>query len=283
MFELFHSEHSDADTHKSATDTHKSVDTGDSGQPKNTMFRGSKSEFHPALAASNIRNHIPIILEMEKDQYGTWAELFRIHARSHRVLHHIIPSIGKEPPTITDVNHEQWSTLDATILQWIYSTISTDLLTTILEPNSTAMEAWNRLEDIFQDNQNTRVVTLEQEFSNTDMEDFPNVSAYCQRLKMLFDQLRNVVSPVNNHRLVLQLISGLPEAYSSIATLILQSNPLPAFYQACSMLTLEEASMVKIANTSSHAAMHTTQLKPTEDTSQRGNLRPDNHSRSCGN
>ncbi|XP_050920190.1 uncharacterized protein LOC127137811 [Lathyrus oleraceus] len=138
------------------------------------MFRGSKSEFHPALSVSNIRNHIPIILEMEKDQY---------------------------------------------------------------EPNSNAMEAWNRLEDIFQDNKNARAVTLEQEFSNTRMEDFPNVSAYCQRLKMLSDQLRNVGSPVNNHHLVLQLISGLPKAYRSVATLIRQSNPLPTFYQARSMLT----------------------------------------------
>ncbi|XP_050877995.1 uncharacterized protein LOC127081812 [Lathyrus oleraceus] len=220
---------------------------------------------------------------MEKDQYGTWFELFRIHARSHRVLHHIVSSIGKEPPVFTDANHEQWSTLDATVLQRIYSTISTDLLTIILQPNSTAMEAWNRLENIFQDNQNARAVTLEQEFSNTRMEDFPNVLAYCQRLKMLSDQLRNVVSPVNNHRLVLQLISGLPKAYHSVATLIRQSNPLPAFYQARSMLTLEEAGMAKMANTGSHDAMHTTHLKPTEDTSQRGNLRPDNRSRYRGN
>ena len=171
MSDSDHSEHSDAESHKSI------ADTGISGQPKTR--RGSKIEFHPALAVSNIMNHIPIILEMEKDQYGTWAELFCIHARSHRVLHHIVPSTGKEPPAVTDANLEQWSTLDATVLHWIYSTISTDLLTTILEPNSTAMEAWTHLKDIFQDNQNARAVTLEQKFSNTRMEDFPNVSAYC--------------------------------------------------------------------------------------------------------
>ncbi|XP_050897718.1 uncharacterized protein LOC127104581 [Lathyrus oleraceus] len=177
MSDSDHSEHSGADTHKSA-------DTGDSAQPKNTTFRGSKSEFHTYLVVSNIRNH---------------------------------------------------------------------------------------------DNQNVRVVTLEQEFSNR-MKDFPNVSPYCQRLKMFSDQLRNVGSLVKNHRLVLQLISGLPEAYHSVATLIRQSNPLPAFYQARSMLTLEEAGMAKMANTCSHAAMHTTHPKPTEDTSQR-----DNRSRSHGN
>ncbi|AET03649.1 hypothetical protein MTR_8g074100 [Medicago truncatula] len=134
----------------------------------------SKTKFHPAFAVSNIKNHIHIVLEMEKDQYGTWAELFRILARSHRVLHHGVPSKDNTTPRDTS--------------SWIYSTISTDLLTTILEPNSTAVETWNRLTDIFQDNQNARAVTLEQEFSNTRMDDFPNVSAYCQLLKMHSDK-----------------------------------------------------------------------------------------------
>ncbi|XP_050909955.1 uncharacterized protein LOC127123823 [Lathyrus oleraceus] len=115
------------------------------------------------------------------------------------------------------------------------------------------------------------------------MKDFPNVSAYCQCLKMLSNQLRNSGSPVNNHRLVLQLISGLPEAYPSVATLIRQSNPLPTFYQARSMLTLEEVGMAKMANTSSHVSMHTTQPKPTKDTSLRGNLPLDNRSGSRDN
>ncbi|XP_060200155.1 uncharacterized protein LOC132628389 [Lycium barbarum] len=114
---------------------------------------------------------------------------------------------GKEKVSKTDAEKELWSTLDATVLQWIYATISTDLLHTILEPDSTAMEAWNRLRDIFQDNKNSRAVTLEHEFSHTNMEDFPNTSAYCQRLKILSDQLKNVGAPVSNNRLVLQMLS----------------------------------------------------------------------------
>lgn len=111
----------------------------------------AKSFFHPALAVSNIKNNISITLELENVQYGTWAELFKVHAKSHRVLHHIIPlAKGKEKvPTTDDDELELWATLDATVLGWIYATISTDLLHTILEPDCTAMEAWNRLRDIF--------------------------------------------------------------------------------------------------------------------------------------
>ena len=152
----------------------------------------NKSSFHPALAVSNIRNHVSITLEMENIQYSTWAELFKITACSHKVLHHILPPEKPKVPTSED-EKELWSTLDATVLSWIYATISNDLLHTIIEPDTTALDTWNRLRDVFQDNKNSRVVTLEAEFSNTKMENFPNVSAYCQRLKYLADQLNKML------------------------------------------------------------------------------------------
>ena len=151
----------------------------------------NKSSFHPALAVSNIRNHIFITFEMENVQYSTWAELFKITAHSHKVLHHIIPPAnGKEKVPTTEDEKELWSTLDATVLSWLYATISNDLLHTIIEPDATTMDAWNRLRDIFQDNKHSRVVTLEAEFSNTKMENFSNGSAYYQCLNSLADQLK---------------------------------------------------------------------------------------------
>ncbi|XP_060216955.1 uncharacterized protein LOC132644383 [Lycium barbarum] len=111
------------------------------------------------------------------------------------------------------------------------------------------MEAWNRLRDIFQDNKHSRAVTLEYDFAHTQIENFPNVSAYCQHLKLLSDLLKSVGSPVDNSRLVLQLVSGLTESYKRVATLIRQSDPLPQFYQARSMLVLEEAGLKKATQT----------------------------------
>ncbi|XP_006358456.2 uncharacterized protein [Solanum tuberosum] len=119
------------------------------------------------------------------------------------------------------------------------------------------MEAWNRMRDIFQDNKHSRAVPLEYDFTHVNMEDFPSVSAYCQHLKSLSDQLKNVGSPVDNNILVLQLVSGLTKPYKGVATLIRQRDPLPQFYPAHSMLTLEEAGLAKKATHSSLSAMVT--------------------------
>lgn len=113
-----------------------------------------------SLTASNIEHIIPITLDMETVQYSTWAKLFKVHARSNRVLNHIIPSSAAKVPT-TNEEKDEWSTIDATVLKWIYGTISGDLLNTILEPASNAQAAWERLRDIFQDNKSSRAVTLE--------------------------------------------------------------------------------------------------------------------------
>ncbi|XP_074352011.1 uncharacterized protein LOC141691171 [Apium graveolens] len=154
------------------------------------------STFHRAFSVSNIKNHIPITLEMENVHYASWAELFLNAATSFEVADHIIPP--KDSVITKDAN---WARLDAIVKQWIYSTISLDLLHTILKLGATAQQTWERLKDIFNDNKSSRVVYLEQQFSQIHMDNFPNASSYCQSLKMLADQLDNVGAPISEDRL----------------------------------------------------------------------------------
>ncbi|KAL6573175.1 hypothetical protein OROMI_012791 [Orobanche minor] len=222
----------------------------------------AEHKFHPALTVTNIKNFLPLVLEMENGQYSSWAELFRIHCRAFLVIDHIIPlSMPVKATTTTTVSDTEspakdkesardevlWSRLDALVLQWIYGTISNDLLHTILTPNATAHQQWERLESIFQDNKNSRAVYLENQFAQVRLDDFPNVSSYCRELKVLADQLANVGAPISNNRMVLQLIAGLSESYDGVATLIQQSDPLPQFYEARSKLILEETRKAKQA------------------------------------
>ena len=67
--------------------------------------------FHPALAVNNIKNFIPITLEMETNHYSTWAELFKIHCTVYQVSDHIIPTkpeteSSKEKEKATTGNNE---------------------------------------------------------------------------------------------------------------------------------------------------------------------------------
>lgn len=174
------------------------------------------SKLHPAQTVTNIKNLIPITLDMEKSQYSSRSELFKIHCRAYKVLDHIIPV--KDSPTTAPA--ETWSCIDAIVLQWIYVAISNDLLQMILQPNTSAKQAWDRLANISQDNKTSRAIYLERQFANTHLDSCPNISVYCQELKVLADQLAYVDSPVSNTRLVLQLLSGLTESYDGVATLI---------------------------------------------------------------
>ncbi|XP_048492657.1 uncharacterized protein LOC125493389 [Beta vulgaris subsp. vulgaris] len=237
-----------------------------------------KNTYHSAFTL-NIKQHLPLTLNLENVHYSSWAELFKITARANQVLDHIIPPA--EPPTITD--KELWGRLDAIVLQWIYGTITEDLMLTILEPGSTAQQAWERLRDIFQDNKHSRAVYLENQFSHTNLENFKNVSAYCQKLKMLSDQLAGVGSPVSNQRLVLQLVAGLTDAYDHVASFIQQSDPLPPFYKARSMLILEETRKSQQIGTSANvliasadSAEHSDEPSPDSSTS----ANPRHHSNS---
>ncbi|CAH9050222.1 unnamed protein product [Cuscuta epithymum] len=150
----------------------------------------SKSSFHPALAISNIKNFIPITLDLENSDYSSWAELFKITARAYQVLDHILPSTDDTSSTSSTADPNLtaderlareaarkeaaalWSRLDAIVLQWIYGTISNDLLHTIIEVDSTAQDAWDRLSDLFQDNKHSRAVFLENEFTSTRLDQF---------------------------------------------------------------------------------------------------------------
>ncbi|GAA0173022.1 hypothetical protein LIER_26725 [Lithospermum erythrorhizon] len=169
--------------------------------------------FNSSLKQSvRTRTPISITSEIETTHYATWVELCTIHCRSHDVIHHIIPLA---PGEIGDEDSNLWLKLDAIFLAWIYSTISIDLLHTIMIPDSTAEQTWNRLRDIFQDNGNSK------EFSTINMANFPNVTSYCQQLKSLAAQLQNVGAPI-----LVQMVAGLIDAYNNIGTLINHMNQI---------------------------------------------------------
>ncbi|XP_021986397.1 uncharacterized protein LOC110882767 [Helianthus annuus] len=64
-------------------------------------------------------------------------------------------------------------------------------------------------------------------------------------------QLANVGSPVTEKGLVIQLLSGLSEAYGVTATILQSQKPFPNFYEARSALVLEETNKANRLSTDS--------------------------------
>lgn len=96
------------------------------------------NDYHPVHAVSNIKNEILMILDRERGQYSNWVELFETYCHACNILDHIDPKTPKP-----DIFEALWKRLDSIVKKWIYGTISTDLLQTVLYQGATAQESWS--------------------------------------------------------------------------------------------------------------------------------------------
>ncbi|KAJ9556976.1 hypothetical protein OSB04_011590 [Centaurea solstitialis] len=153
----------------------------------------STKSLHPAYSVSNIQTKIRT-LDGSKVTYSSWVKLFRFHAIAYKVLDHLDDTPA---PADTDLSYEAWKELDALVSQWIYSTISDDLLV-----------------------RQAKAAALETHFVNLTLAACNSVDDYCQQLKDLANQLVDVGHPVTEKRLVLQLVRGLSPEFDTTASLI---------------------------------------------------------------
>ncbi|XP_076894594.1 uncharacterized protein LOC143546934 [Bidens hawaiensis] len=118
-----------------------------------------------------------------------------------------------------------------------------------------AYDAWIALENLFQDNKSSRALYLQAKLTNTRLENFKDMAAYCQKIKILADQLHNVDVPMSQTQLVLKLLGGLTEQYATISIVICNKESLPDFNNCHSQLCQEETERAALAL---HAANSTT-------------------------
>ena len=173
-----------------------------------------------------------------------------------------------------------WRRLDAVVLQWIYSTISKDLLLAILKRSDTAEMAWSRLESLFQDNKASRATHLEEDFTNADFQAFDLIDNYCNHLQSLADRLADVDAPVTNGRLVLRLTGSLPEAYSGTVDYIQNQEPLPSFESCHSRLKMAKRTIkARQARETGGRSERATMVVATNNASPQNDLSANNNRR----
>ncbi|KAJ0836852.1 putative RNA-directed DNA polymerase [Helianthus annuus] len=188
---------------------------------------------HPVYTVTNIQHKVRVLDGVEV-AYPTWVKLFMLHATGYDVVDHID---GSPAPATTAADYASWKKIDAVVLQWIYGTLSNDILVRVLEDKSTAYEAWTRVKTIFLNNKGPRAMALQHELTNITLASMPNLESYCQRIRDLSDQLAAVDCPLSNTQRILHLVNGLPREYDTTASILNQN--LPPWEQAVEQLQAE--------------------------------------------
>ncbi|GKB99360.1 ribonuclease H-like domain-containing protein [Tanacetum coccineum] len=172
------------------------------------------SKYAKLLATTNLKNLMPVTLDVDKLNYSNWSALFLIQLRGFRALEFVQPPASSSdtttpPPPPTD----EWLTVDSIIQSWILSTISESLL----EP--TAKDIWDTLE----------------------------------RIDSVASRLDNLGSNTTEDDLVMYAINGLSDKYDQVAYVILTKQPFPNLEDVRSMLSLAETRMNRKNSSSSSA------------------------------
>ena len=87
----------------------------------------------PLKITHTYRGHVTIVLDLQKFNYDTWRELFKIHCLTFGIADDLHGSSSSTPP-----NEKQWKERDRLVKMLIYETISETILHTVLKTKFTS-------------------------------------------------------------------------------------------------------------------------------------------------
>jgi hypothetical protein len=173
-----------------------------------------------------------IILDLSKHNFYHWRHLFHVHLGRCGLRDHINLASTPRPAD------PRWVKDDLTVIQWIYTRISTELFNLVSTDDAMAAQLWAALQQLFQDNSDSRVNALHIELCTSTQGDSP-VTVYCQRIKAIRDELRELGDHVDDRTLINALLVGLGEQFEKQVAFIPLMKPYPTFAEVRSILQLE--------------------------------------------
>lgn len=215
---------------------------------------------------TNIKSHIPLILDLDDHNYDAWRELFLTHCLTFDVLGHVD---GTSTPNGN--NDQTWIKRDGLVKLWIYGTLAPQLFKSSFKTGGTSRDIWLRIENQFRNNKEARAMQIDNELRTLEIGDL-SIREYCQRLKSLADLLTNLEAPVSDRNLVMYMLNGLNEKFDNIINVIKHQKLFPSFDDAKSMLQDEESRLKKShkasASHTDHSSSSTGLLAVTPSPSQ---------------
>lgn len=118
-----------------------------------------------------------------------------------------------------------------------------DQYLSLVEDADSAAAAWDALVALYEQDSTANYATLLKQFSNLKMGQREDIVSYMARSKNLAAQLSAAGDEVQDRRLVVQILSGLPATFHVISTLIQNTDPLPNLAVLQAKLVTEEKQM----------------------------------------
>ncbi|KAE8815383.1 Methyl-CpG-binding domain-containing protein 11 [Hordeum vulgare] len=181
--------------------------------------------------------------------YYAWKTYFSLVFREYNLLDHVDGSVDSSLVPV----HDQWSTIDATLIRWFFLTMSRDLFHTVRHDGHDAHAVWTKLNDLFTHSRLEHHVFLQQEFFGCH-QDNSSIDDYYFRLKTLVDELRDIGTKIDDDTLLNMLIAGLSKDFGH-ATANLSLINEPSFAKFVAYLWLEEHQMKQVKSQAMHTAL----------------------------
>ena len=195
-----------------------------------------------ACAVQNIKNLIPIVLDLKSFHYSKWCGYHLLALGWFSLKDHVLSdeSCSSDPA---------WNRMDCVVVSWIFNTISTELLDIIhAHDGVSARASWFGIEQQFLGNRESRALLLDAEFCNLNQGDL-SVDDYCRKMKGMADSLADLGEPVSDRTLVLNVLRGLNERFQFMVQLITRQKPFPSFADVRADLRLADLNMGQSSGT----------------------------------
>ncbi|XP_062198843.1 uncharacterized protein LOC133901509 [Phragmites australis] len=205
-----------------------------------------------AIHSINIKSFILFTLDMQANNFSKLKTLFLIILDHFNLQSHVtdLEPHHNDPDCVKE---------NLTILMWIYTTISHELLNLVMKPSSTAYGIWTHLDSIFTGNKPSHAIYLKNKFHTLTQGNL-SVVAYCCKLQTLANTLADCDQPISERALIHKLICGLSTWFSILKRMLPALPIFTTFMQARDYLTMDKASQAssdKLATESALVALGT--------------------------
>ncbi|KAI4977256.1 hypothetical protein ZWY2020_054887 [Hordeum vulgare] len=106
----------------------------------------------PASATSlrliHIQDHVPVVLDLHTPSFSTWRTYFSLTFREFQIRDHVAGSV--DVPTMRE--DANWMGVDATIIKWLYRTVSNEILSHVIREDDSVLGVWTSICQLFLDN-----------------------------------------------------------------------------------------------------------------------------------